>query len=150
MLAMTIKPNAELAAVINRFRSFGPQVDVYFRKVVFDSASIVVIKAKEKAPVSTGFFRRSIRFALESAGLSAVIGSDVPYGPALEFIERMHPVRPPLHRTRDTKLGKIGSIIKGSGQTNPAATSAPLRKSLYEEGPTFISNLEKVVRFLGR
>lgn len=119
-------------------------------QIVRRSAVAIVAGAKKRVPVSTGALRRSLQAVFVSAGQTAIIGSFLPYAAKQEFdLSLDHRVRDPKLRKRDTSAGARGTVIKGTGQSNPAAEGGFLRHAMAEETPNFIAALKDLVRHIG-
>lgn len=151
MLRIQIKASDVLSrkieALILARDGFASQVSLVVREAAFS----VTANAKALVPISTGALRRSIQPTILSGGLAAIVGSFLPYAARQEFDANLdHSVRSPRVRIRNTIAGRIGTIIKGTGQTNPAATWGFLRKSLAKERPRFLSGLEGLVNRFGQ
>lgn len=150
MLAIEIKPSDVLSRKIAALR----QVDAGFKPkvnaIVRGSAFAVVAYAKRLVPVSTGALRRSITPTFIYDGFMAVIGSWLPYARRQEYDMTLdHSVRPARTRVKNTRAGKVGSVIKGTNQMNPEATWGFMRKGLQMEYPNFIGKLTALVDSYG-
>lgn len=146
MLKLSVKSDGKLQRKIDALL----RADIEFRlrvsEIVRTSAFSVEAYAKDMVPISTGALRRSITPTFLAGGLMAVIGSPLPYAARQEFDAKLdHSVRPAKTRKINTIAGRIGSIIKGTQQTNPGATWGFLRKALGIESPLFIARLRQLV-----
>lgn len=150
MLAIEVRADSHLSDKIEALRAQSSSVSIRISKVVRTHALDIVANAKDLVPISTGALRRSIQATFYDGGFSAIIGSYLPYAARQEFdMTLKHNVRQSLTRTRNTGSGKPGSIIKGTGQTNPNATWGFMRKSLAAVSPFFLSDLRDIARDFG-
>jgi hypothetical protein len=149
MLAVEIRPSADLARKIDFLKRQRDEVPGLLSQAVRISAFRVVENAKRLVPVSTGALRRSVKayFYSDRISTAASIGSFLPYAARQEYDASLdHSVRPPRTRVVNTRAGNVGSVIKGTGQSNPEATWGFLRKSLAKEKPNFINSLWSIIR----
>lgn len=150
MLAMEVRADDSLARKINALRVQSASLNVRISQVVRTRAFDVLANAKALVPISTGALRRSIQATFYDGGLAAIIGSYLPYAARQEFDMTLdHHVRPARRRVINTKSGKPGSVIKGTGQSNPAATWGFMRKSLRVVKPYFLADLREIVQMFG-
>lgn len=151
MLAIAITPPPSLAARIAELKRTRDEVPALLNQAVRTSAFNVVNEAKRLVPVSTGALRRSIQpYFFTDVGtrsFSAAIGSYLPYAARQEFDASLDH-RPRLSKIRviNTVAGKVGSVIKGTGQFNPEATWGFLRKALAKEKSNFLRSILIIAR----
>lgn len=146
MLEIDIKPPPDLAAKIEVLLAAASDVGPAISSQVRESAFAVTANAKDLVPVSTGAMRRSIQPYFFGDGTAALIGSYLPYAARQEFDMTLnHGVRAPQRRVRSTRAGLPGSVIKGTGQSNPNATWGFMRKGLDQERPSFLAALQRLV-----
>lgn len=144
MVSVTVTPN--LKTKIESLRMAGVEINSKASAIVRESAFAVTASAKNLVPVSTGALSRSIQPNFFNMGLTALIGSWLPYAARQEYDASLnHDVRSARKRVNSTKAGRPGTIIKGTDQSNPNATFGFLRKSLYAESGNFIAKLEALV-----
>lgn len=149
-LRMSVKSDGLLKSKIENLLAIQAGFNVRVSQIVRGNAFDVVLNAKNLVPHSTGALQRSIQPTFLNGGLSALIGSFLPYAARQEFDALLdHSVRPPRRRKINTKSGRKGSIIKGTGQDNPNATFGFLRKSLYIVAPFFLDDLQQEVNRFG-
>lgn len=149
-LQISVTSDGLLKSKIQALMATQAGFNVRVSQIVRGNALDVVNNAKGLVPHSTGALQRSIQATFFNSGLSALVGSFLPYAAKQEFDPLLdHSVRPPRRRKVNTKSGRIGSVIKGTGQDNPNATFGFLRKSLYAIAPFFIDDLQKEVDRFG-
>jgi hypothetical protein len=148
--AIEVKAGASLQRKIDALMAEHAAMPRLVSMVVRDSAMSVIAKAKEYVPISTGALRRSLNATFSADGLGAIIGSWLPYARRQEYDDTLdHSMRPTKRRIISTKSGKVGSIIKGTQQTNPKARVGFLRSALFEERPHFLAHLQALVDRVG-
>lgn len=149
-LALDVRPSDSLRVKILALQGAQAGFSSGLSKVVRESAIAVVARAKDMVPVSTGALRRSLQAYFIGGGLTALIGSYLPYAARQEFDATLdHSQRPAKKRKVNTIAGNKGSIIKGTGQFNPNAQYGFLRKALAEEKPYFLNALRELVGRFG-
>ena len=149
-LSMSCKATPFLAQRIAALIRERGQIKTSISEVVRDSAFSVIAMAKMLVPVSTGALRRSIMTTFYDSGLSALIGSWLPYAARQEFDTTLdHTPRKARVRVNNTKMGKPGSVIKGTKQSNPEAQWGFLRKALQAERMNFRANLQSIADRVG-
>lgn len=105
--------------------------------------------AKRRAPVDTGRLRNSITFELAPDGLSATIGTNVEYAPAVEFGSKPHVIRPRNKRVLRFKVG--GKFVFARAVNHPGGPAQPfLFPAFEEERPMFRRRLEDAIEQAGR
>lgn len=150
MLDIDIKVPPALQNKIRALMLSSEEVPAQVSAVVRKSAFAVVANAVNRVPVSTGALRRSIRPTFFNKGMAALIGSFLPYAARQEFDTTLdHSPRQALRRSRNTKAGRPGTVIKGTGQSNPNATWGFLRKGLANEKRNFMLGLLNIARDVG-
>lgn len=142
MLKTDILVPPNLQKWIDKAISVNSNVKDYVRAVVFESAENIVVAAKDKVPFSTGALSGSIEATYLESGMTAVIGSYLPYAAKWEYSTVDHPVRPAEYFKRGAKKG----LLKYSGQKNPNAQWGYLRKSLFDEQVAFFKKLLEIVK----
>ncbi len=146
-----IKVDSDLSAQIEALSATVESFPEMVSRIVRSNALKVLENAKDLVPISTGALRRSLNAIFVASGFAAIIGSYLPYAAAQEYNETFdHSVREPRTRKVNTKSGNVGSVIKGSGQSNPNATFGFLRKSLAVVSPFFFDDLQKLCDKFGR
>lgn len=151
-LRLSVKAGEVLARKIEALRERQAGFSGEVSKVVRDSAYSVCGMAQDMVPRSTGALARSIEkpAAFLDGGFIAIIGSWLPYAARQEYdVTLDHSPRHNRIRVRNTKSGKPGSIIKGTGQFNPNAQWGFLRKALLAEKPNFLAKLQAIVSKFG-
>lgn len=149
-LSLKVEVKGDLAGKIARLIEASQQVEARASAIVRESAFVVTVGAKNLVPVSTGMLFASINPTFFNNGLSAIIGSFLPYAARQEFDSTLnHRVRPSRVRKVNTTSGRKGTIIKGTAQTNPQATWGFLRKSLAQEKDNFLTQLRLLVDGIG-
>lgn len=149
-LALKIEVKGNLAAKIARLIEASQMVEARASAIVRSSAFSVTAGARDLVPFSTGRLEASINPSFFNNGLSAIIGSFLPYAARQEFDSTLnHRVRPSRVRQINTKSGRKGTIIKGTNQSNPKATWGFLRKSLAEEKANFLAQMRALVDGIG-
>lgn len=146
-LATSVTVKGNLGEKIRALIAMSQDAEIEASQAVRESAFIVTAGAKDLVPISTGALFASIQPTIFNRGLSATIGSHLPYAARQEYDATLnHSVRPSKIRTRNTSSGRKGTIIKGTAQTNPKATYGFLRQSLYAEQENFIDRIRAIVR----
>lgn len=149
-LAIEVSVDGALARKIEALKLASTVVSDRINRQVRDSAFSVAAHATNLVPVSTGALRRSIKPTFFFNGFAAVIASYLPYAARQEFDMTLdHTPRPPRRRTRNTMAGRRGSIIKGTGQSNPSATWGFLRKALAKEHAAFLNGMKDIADMFG-
>lgn len=150
MIRISIKPGASLQKRIDGLRRAAADVDADMSRAVRESAVAVVAGAKDKVPLSTGALRRSLQAIFLNNGLTAMVGSWLPYALKQDRDGTLdHSVRQNRIRVKNTIAGRVGSVIKGTGQFNPNAQAFFLEQALADEKPTFLAKLQTIVRGFG-
>lgn len=147
MLSTQIIVGPGLQNALNKLIKGGGDSLTLIEAATKDSAINVQNEAKRTCPIATGALRDSIKVDFEDNGLTAIIGSQLPYAGVMEYSEVPHPVIGKGVKYQSPRSGRwYTSSRRIKMNSNPEATWGFLRKALYKETPEFIKRLREIVK----
>jgi HK97 gp10 family phage protein len=100
-----------LAGLRAKLAALPAEVEAAVRDEVYAGALDVQGAAKRRVPVDTGRLRNSIAVETEQGGLSATVGTNVEYGPFVEYGTRRAHAQPYLFPAFEQMVPRIKSRI---------------------------------------
>lgn len=133
---------------VEKLRSYPRSVQQKGKELIQETALIVAAGAKKRCPVNKqkgigGSLRASIRPTYYNNGLTADIGTDIEYGPFVEFGTG---VRGQLTSSLFIARGELALPEGYKHGPSPGAPAQPfLHPSLVEAQPDYIRKMRKIV-----